>query len=240
MSIVESQGTGEFVMTEVLFKHVQNPVLRFTPYAWAKMIFLRDISGNEVGGFGITYPDNPLVVEDVILPKQEVSAASVDFDDEGVADYFERMLEYNLQPKDCGRIWIHTHPSGINNPSGTDEHTFNDVFGKCDWAIMFILTKGGTTYCSLQHNTFPACRINIEAKVDFGLPFGQSRREEWAEEYAMMVKNKVFKVQTYSPSTALVVKNRFSREEIDDDLYFLGGTKEEYLGYPGYGLYGED
>ena len=38
--------------------------LRFTPYAWAKLRFLRDVGETEVGGFGISRADDPLLVED--------------------------------------------------------------------------------------------------------------------------------------------------------------------------------
>lgn len=31
--------------------------LRFSPTAWAKLLYFRDKSDNEVGGFGITEPD---------------------------------------------------------------------------------------------------------------------------------------------------------------------------------------
>src|SRR4051812_35743192 len=38
--------------------------LRFSPTAWAKLLFLRDIGDTEVGGFGITPADDLLFVED--------------------------------------------------------------------------------------------------------------------------------------------------------------------------------
>ena len=31
----------------------EEPVLRFTPYAWGKLIYVRDLGPTEVGGFGI-------------------------------------------------------------------------------------------------------------------------------------------------------------------------------------------
>ena len=37
--------------------------LRLTPYAWAKLIYLRDLGETEVGGFGITAADDLLLVE---------------------------------------------------------------------------------------------------------------------------------------------------------------------------------
>ena len=41
------------------------PALRFTPYAWAKLLYLRDRGDSEVGGFGITSRDDLLLVKDV-------------------------------------------------------------------------------------------------------------------------------------------------------------------------------
>ena len=48
------------------------PRLRFRPTAWAKLLFLRDAGPTEVGGFGISAPDDLLLVE--CLPAQETRA----------------------------------------------------------------------------------------------------------------------------------------------------------------------
>ena len=40
------------------------PTLRFSPTAWAKLLFLRDLGDTEVGGFGISAADDLLYVED--------------------------------------------------------------------------------------------------------------------------------------------------------------------------------
>ena len=66
-------------------------ILRFSPTAWAKLLHFRDKSDNEVGGFGITEPDDLLYVRDFLTVKQQVSAVSVSFDDEAVADFFEEV-----------------------------------------------------------------------------------------------------------------------------------------------------
>jgi hypothetical protein len=63
--------------------------LRFSPTAWAKLLYFRDKSYNEVGGFGITEPDDLLFVKDFVTVKQDVTLVSVKFADESVADYFE-------------------------------------------------------------------------------------------------------------------------------------------------------
>ena len=41
----------------------RRPTLRFTPYAWAKLVFLRDLGPAEVGGFGISADDDLLLIE---------------------------------------------------------------------------------------------------------------------------------------------------------------------------------
>src|SRR5690349_11203509 len=61
------------------------PTLRFTPTAWAKLLFLRDRGPTEVGGFGITDRDDLLLVTDLKLVRQDCSSISVAFDDLAVA-----------------------------------------------------------------------------------------------------------------------------------------------------------
>ena len=61
-------------------KHrVSHPTLRFSPYAWAKLFFLRDAGETEVGGFAITPADDLLLVEDFALVKQQCSPVTVRF-----------------------------------------------------------------------------------------------------------------------------------------------------------------
>ena len=66
------------------------PALRLSPVAWAKMLYLRDLGDSEVGGFGISAADDLLHVEDVQLVRQLCTGVSVAFDDQAVADFFDR------------------------------------------------------------------------------------------------------------------------------------------------------
>ncbi|MBT3201336.1 MAG: hypothetical protein HN350_15655 [Phycisphaerales bacterium] len=72
--------------------------------------------------------------------------------------------------------------------SGTDEECFQRVFGGCDWAVMFILARGGKTFARLQHNTGPGGRINIPIDVDYAAEFVGSDHEAWCVEYAQNVR----------------------------------------------------
>lgn len=134
-------------MAEIL-----KPQLAFTPPAWAKVIAMLEKDENEAGGFGVTGSDDPFLVTDILVPKQEVTAAFVSLDDDHVAELLELLTsgENPLQPWQFMRIWIHTHPRGVHNPSGQDETTFKDVLGMQDYSVMFIIAKDYTTYARLQ------------------------------------------------------------------------------------------
>ena len=66
---------------------------------------------------------------------QDVTVASIAFDDLAVADFFETQVDAGRKPEQFGRIWLHTHPGNSAQPSGTDEETFYRVFGHCQWAV---------------------------------------------------------------------------------------------------------
>ena len=118
--------------------------LRFTPSAWAKLESFRDKGASEIGGFGITSPADKLLVLEFHTVKQKASAVSVAFEDEAVADFFDNQADLGRKPDSYGRIWCHTHPGSSAMPSSVDEATFKRVFGGCDWALMFILARGGS------------------------------------------------------------------------------------------------
>ena len=163
------------------------PVLRFSPYAWAKLIWLRDRGPTEIGGFGICRSDDLLLVDDVELVRQTCSAVTIAFEDASVADYFDRQIDAGLQPEQFGRIWVHTHPGESAQPSGTDESTFDRVFGSCQWALMFILAAGGQVYARLQWNVGPRGCLELPVEVDFSQPFAGSDEDAWEAEYAVNV-----------------------------------------------------
>jgi proteasome lid subunit RPN8/RPN11 len=160
------------------------PMLRFTPTAWAKLLYFRDCGETEIGGFGISNEEDLLLVEDFITVKQDVTIASVAFDDQAVADFFEDQVDAGRRPEQFGRIWLHTHPGNSPRPSGTDEETFRRVFGKCQWAVMFILAEKGKSYARLRFNTGPGGSVALPIEVDYGQAFAASDHDAWQAEYA--------------------------------------------------------
>jgi len=151
------------------------------------LLFLRDQGPTEVGGFGITPPDDLLYVEDVRLVRQRCTVVSVAFDDLAVAEFFDEQVDAGRRPEQFGRLWIHTHPGDSARPSPLDEETFQRIFGGCDWALMLILAREGQRYCRLQFRVRPGGAFEIPTQVDFRRDFPQADFEAWAHEYATTV-----------------------------------------------------
>ena len=164
------------------------PILRFTPTAWAKLHFFCHFEEAEIGGFGVTGPDDLLMVEDFVTVKQVVSPVSVCFDDRAVADFFDQQVDAGRKPEQFGRIWLHTHPAHSAVPSGTDEETFSRVFGGCQWAVMFVLSRSGETHARLRFNVGPKAEARIPVEVDYGQPFSGSDHATWGREYEQNVR----------------------------------------------------
>jgi hypothetical protein len=158
-------------------------LLRFSPTAWAKLLFLRDAGQTEIGGFGIAPVDDLLFVENVRLVRQSCTWISAELDDESVADFFDEAVDAGRQPEQFFRLFMHTHPGDSPQPSATDEETFARVFGGCDWAVMFILARGGQRYARMRYNVGPGIEVELPVEVDYGRPFAATERENWHEEY---------------------------------------------------------
>ena len=165
-----------------------SPTLRFSPTAWAKLLFLRDLGETEIGGFGISAGEDLLCVEDIRLVRQFCSVVSVTFDDDAVAGFFDEQVDAGRRPAEFARIWLHTHPADSALPSVIDEETFQSVFGRCDWSLMFILASGGETYARLQFGAGPGGSIEISVAIDWEGPFASSDRAAWEAEYQACVE----------------------------------------------------
>jgi hypothetical protein len=161
----------------------ETAVLRFTPHAWAKLLYMRDSGNTEVGGFGIANPNDLLLIEDFVTVKQTATAASINFSDEAVADFFDQQVDAGRQPEQFARCWIHTHPGNCPNPSAVDEETFARVFGGSDFAIMLILANGGDVYARLRFNVGPGGEVLIPVELDYDGMFAGSDHEAWELEY---------------------------------------------------------
>jgi hypothetical protein len=171
------------------------PRLIFSPRAWLKWQFLCHAGPTEIGCFGLSSEQNPLVVEDLIVIKQATTVVSVAFDDSAVADLFDGMADAGIPPNRFARLWLHTHPGASVDPSGVDEETFSRVFGRCDWAVMGILGRTGRTSARLRFNAGPGGAMEIPTSVDwsawpeFAMSYDlQLSVDVWREEFDRLIE----------------------------------------------------
>jgi proteasome lid subunit RPN8/RPN11 len=204
--------------------------LRFSPTAWAKLLYLRDRGPTEVGGFGIASTDDLLFVEDIQLVRQTCTTVSVAFDDASVAEFFDDQVDAGRKPEQFARVWIHTHPGESATPSHVDEGTFERVFGSCDWAVMFVLARRGETYCRLRYRSGPGGQFEIRTDVDFDRQFAGTDFEAWAREYKTTVEP--------APQLAPFREGRLiggtqagASHELFDDLWWSFDSKNEEAFY---------
>ncbi len=127
-------------------------------------------------------------MSDFVTVKQQVTSASVLFDDAAVADFFDAQVDAGRKPEEFVRIWLHTHPGDGAEPSHTDEETFMRVFGPSDWAVMFILGQKGKTYARLRFNVGPGGQVELPVVVDYGRAFNASDHKAWQAEYEAHVQ----------------------------------------------------
>lgn len=159
------------------------PVLKFTPYAWAKLRYMRDKGESEVGGFGITPTEDPMLITDIKMVPQKCTMATVDIEGRDISDFVNNMMDIGLAPWQCSNIWIHTHPGNSAKPSGIDENNFDKSFSHPHWAIFYILAKDGEEYCRIRFNVGPGLEFEINAVIDYDHEFPASDPKAWDKEY---------------------------------------------------------
>lgn len=165
-------------------------------------------------GFGIAGEGDLLFVEDVVLVNQLCTWVSAELDDDAVADYFDDQVDHGRKPEQFGRIFLHTHPGDSPKPSNTDEATFSRVFGTVEWAVMFILARGGECYARLRYNVGPGIDVELPVEVDYGQPFAATDFEAWQEEYELNVHQ--------PPDPEPSPKHQSSRNLLEDGFGELG------------------
>lgn len=161
--------------------------IRFTPYAWKKLLYMRDCGDTEVAGYGVTGTDDPLLVTDFVLIKQECTSVTFDLDPGDGAEFMETMMDQGLMPWQCSNILIHTHPGNSSSPSPTDEDNFKEAFSHPDWAIMFIIAQDNSSYCRLKINAGPGAVKHLKTAIDWNTTFGGTDTQAWDNEYGSKV-----------------------------------------------------
>src|SRR5207253_2923180 len=74
-----------------MLRDPDSPRLVFQPKAWLKWQFFCHAGPTEVGMFGLSDENDPLLIEDLLVVRQRTTMVSVAFDDAAVANLFDEM-----------------------------------------------------------------------------------------------------------------------------------------------------
>jgi proteasome lid subunit RPN8/RPN11 len=222
----------------------KEPVLRFAPLAWLKLKMFLHADRVEVGGFGISAEDDPLYIEDFSTVKQTVTAVTVEFDDDSVADHVDRCVDAGIAPARCTRAWVHTHPASSPQPSLIDEQTFKRIFGQNDWALMIIVARGGASYVRLAFTAGPGGHVQIPLEVDWerfpqDLLDNEGRLDElfssWLDEYGRNIHPRpelLFEhVDTAKPAGERASLSFHDTRDPLDDLYDRSVLGDDFVSW---------
>ena len=141
-------------------------IVKITEEAWNKMWQYILGCDKEIEGLGMAYlpierdpeaSNREIVVEDVFILKQEVSAASADIDEE----YVHTKMYEMTKAKDMRafNFWWHSHASMAPFFSSTDEGTINK-FGHADWMVHFVGNHAMQYKCKVT--IYKPMKIEIE------------------------------------------------------------------------------
>lgn len=165
------------------------PTLRFTEKAYRLWRALCVSADTEIGAFGwATREDDPLLVTELWVPKQECTSGSVDREPEETGRCIKAGLERGLTIGQCTRIWLHTHPGDSATPSGTDERYWDEMTNggtngsghRQHGHVMGIMAKGGETFARLA--------LRDEYHMDLEIDVRMVRDADWEDAFKTQAK----------------------------------------------------
>lgn len=211
---------------------------RFSPYAYQKVIYMRDKGGTEVSGFCITDPNEKDLITDFQLVKQACTSVTTDMDKEGMSDFLTNMAEQDIAPAECMRVWLHTHPGSSPSPSGTDEKTFSELLANFPYIVMLIIARGGAKFGRIGFTQGCGGYADVDWDVDWEIAGEAVDFEEWDAEYEAFITEEV--IGRVSPSGYNYVHSqsnyqtnfdfidwskRSLRDDVDEDYFRDDATK---------------
>jgi len=216
-------------------KHIREKsptALTFTPRAWAKLAYMRDRGTSEVSGFGISHPNDPMLITDFRLVEQINTSTFTEFVDKALANYVEDMaINEKIGPARCFRVWIHTHPNMSPTPSGHDESTFARVNGESSWGVMCVVADT-KEYARLIVNNAEGMSVQRELSVRLGLytPFDAVTEDDykaWEQEYLDKVSVRSYDLSSSSSGFGAYGYEYGSRWGCWDDMPGEAGINDQ-------------
>lgn len=191
------------------------PIINFTPTAFLKMRQLIMASNKEVGWHGLVRrEDNVFTVYDVVVYPQEVTAVTVETDDEEYVRWCISQPDMNII-----RFQGHSHVDMATTPSGTDRTYYDKLLTQVpDFYIFFIMNKKMAYHLELHDVTngisYTDLKFNIVLDDDNNL-------DSWYNEQAKLISE-------HKPKVVQTSKKKKQRGQItlDDDLRDIDETLE--------------
>jgi len=157
------------------------PTIKFTIEAFLKQQTLIQIAPAEVTWLGVVEKiDNLYIVQDIIIPKQEVSSTSCEIDPEDLVSYA------HLSEKI--RFWGHSHANMGVTPSYTDQQTMNLFSDSCSYFIRYVANKRN----EYSLDFFDYQRLIVIEGLKYQIISDEIRKEVEIE-FKEKVKEKVYK-----------------------------------------------
>jgi hypothetical protein len=118
------------------------PWVFYTIEAWKTIEYLVSKSPDEIGWFGLVdnYDNGNYCITEILVPKQEVTGASVDIEANAIAEVVNQLLNEGKDPSKL-RYHGHSHVDMKVMPSGTDQEHLEEYMEDCDWFIRGIYNK---------------------------------------------------------------------------------------------------
>ena len=174
------------------------PRLTIGAAALAALRWSAERSGDEFCFWGVLEQmDSGLHLREAVLAKHQGSPGYSIPDMDWYGDLvMERNESEGLEPWQLA-CWIHTHPPGLCRPSGVDEETFAQQFGRQRLAIMLIMTRDLIFHGQLSVN-LPALpglapvRFTSKFQITFEDPqacAGEEEKQRLEREYGERVSS---------------------------------------------------
>lgn len=194
--------------------------------AYARMWHFVDIADDEVGWLGTVerLPNGGFLIEEVFLLDQEVSGASTEISEEGVALLAEELFTRpdGLELVNKLRFWGHSHVMMGTSPSSQDDKQM-DMFrdNGCDWFIRAILNKRGRMEIDIYF--FESGVMFKDVPWIIYQPIDQTMREEIRAEFDQKVTKRTYvSAQTFD--------NRNGNEDWRTGDFFPGNARSQFGG----------
>ncbi len=123
----------------------EGPTVEFPAATFAKLRAYVSSCAVEIGGMGLVRVADGglrLVVEDVFIVEQSVSAASTELSEEGISELLLALVEHGHDPAHLN-LWWHSHARLSAFFSTTDVRTLQTSFPYADWVLGIVTNHRG-------------------------------------------------------------------------------------------------